>query len=169
TGLDIQVAEGVLQKPNVWDPLLEILWERGARHEQAFVEHLKSEGCSATVIEGIGIDDEAISRTRQAMIAGDEIIVQGAFRSDGWVGRTDILRKVNLANGSDGWAYEVIDTKLARETKGASVLQLCLYADLVAIIQGKRPPYSYIAVPHTDFVPQEYRMDDYAAYYRKVK
>ena len=34
TGLDIAVATGALKKPKVWDPLLEILWERGARHEQ---------------------------------------------------------------------------------------------------------------------------------------
>jgi uncharacterized protein len=59
------------------------------------------------------------------------------------------------------WSYEVIDTKLARETKGGTVLQLCLYADLVAPIQGTRPEFSYVVAPWSDFVPQAYRMDDY--------
>src|SRR6266404_2681834 len=86
TGLDIAVATGTLEKPKVWDPLLQLLWERGARHEQAFVDHLKSQRFSVTVIEGIGIDDEAVARTREAMAAGDPIIVQGAFRLNGWVG-----------------------------------------------------------------------------------
>ena len=33
TGLDIAVATGALEKPKVWDSLLQLLWERGARHE----------------------------------------------------------------------------------------------------------------------------------------
>ncbi len=132
TGLDIAVATGTLAKPKVWDPLLQLLWERGARHEQAFVDHLKSRGFSVTVIDGIGVDDIAVSRTRDAMIAGDEVIVQGAFRRNAWVGRTDILRRIETPSDLGAWSYEVIDTKLARETKGGTVLQLCLYADLVA-------------------------------------
>lgn len=169
TGLDIAVATGALEKPKVWDPLLQLLWERGARHEQAFVDHLKSQGFSVKVIAGIGIDDEAVSRTRDAMASGDEIIVQGAFRLSGWVGRTDILRRVETASGLGAWSYEIIDTKLARETKGGTVLQLCLYADLVSSVQGARPTFSYVVAPWSDFVPQIYRMDDYLAYYRRVR
>src|SRR3977135_573365 len=75
TGLDIAVATGALEKPKVWDPLLQLLWERGARHEQAFVDHRKSQGCNVTMIDGIGVDDEAVARTRDPMLAGDEIIV----------------------------------------------------------------------------------------------
>src|ERR1022692_988047 len=169
TGLDIAVATGALGKPKVWDPLLAILWERGARHEQAFVEHLKSQGLSVTVIDGVGIDAEAVARTRAAMIAGEEVIVQGAFRADGWVGRTDVLRRVDTASDLGNWSYEVIDTKLARETKGGTVLQLCLYADLVTSFQGKLPVFSYVVAPWSDFVPQINRMDDYVAYYGRVR
>jgi predicted RecB family nuclease len=169
TGLDIAVATGALEKPKVWDPLLQLLWERGARHEQAFVDHLKSKGFSVTVIDGIGVDDEAVARTREAMASGDAIIVQGAFRLSGWVGRTDILTRVEVPSDLGAWSYEVIDTKLARETKGGTVLQLCLYADMVASVQGTRPAFSYVVAPWSDFVPQAYRMDDYLAYYRRVQ
>ena len=51
TGLDIEVAHGALPKPAFWDPLLQILWERGARHEQGFVDHLKEQGFDVTVID----------------------------------------------------------------------------------------------------------------------
>ena len=169
TDLDVAVAMGTLAKPKVWDPLLEVLWERGARHEQGFVEHLKSQGFSVALIAGIGVDDESVSLTRDAMHAGVEIIVQGAFRSDGWVGRTDILRRVESKSALGAWSYEVIDTKLARETKGATVLQLCLYAALVESVQGLSPANSYVVAPWSDYEPQPYRMDDYAAFYRRVK
>src|SRR5688500_6884536 len=79
TTLDLEVATGARKKPRVWDPLLEVLWERGARHEQGFVEHLKSSGLQVTLIDGVGVDDGAVASTCAAMRAGDEIIVQGAF------------------------------------------------------------------------------------------
>ena len=46
--LDRAVAEGALAKPKVWDLLLDILRERGAVHEQNYVEHLKKEGLMRT-------------------------------------------------------------------------------------------------------------------------
>lgn len=169
TGLDIEVARGTLPKPAVWDPLLQILWERGARHEQGYVEHLKAQGCDVTVIDGVGVDDDAVAQTRTAMIESHPIIVQGAFRLNGWVGRTDILRRIDTPSDIGAWSYEVIDTKLARETKGGTVLQLCLYAELVASVQGLMPEHSYVVAPWSDYEPQSFRMDDYAAYYRRVR
>ena len=40
TALDIEVANGRLDKPKFWDPFQEILQERGRRHEEGFIEHL---------------------------------------------------------------------------------------------------------------------------------
>ena len=37
TALDRAVAEGARAKPKIWDPLLEILRERGSIHEQTYV------------------------------------------------------------------------------------------------------------------------------------
>lgn len=169
TGLDIEVARGTLPKPASWDPLLQILWERGARHEQGYVEHLRAQGFDVTVIDGVGVDDEAVNQTRTAMTEGKPIIVQGAFRLNTWVGRTDILRRIDTASNLGAWSYEVIDTKLARETKGGTVLQLCLYSELVSSVQGLTPEYSYVVAPWSDYEPQIFRMDDYAAYYRQVR
>ena len=169
TSLDLAVALGNLDKPAVWDPLLEILWERGERHEQGYVEHLQSQGLAITVIEGVGVDDVAIGNTRQAMKRGDPIIVQGAFRFNGWVGRTDVLKRIDTQSDLGAWSYEVVDTKLARETKGGTVLQLCLYADLLASVQGLRPEFGYVVAPWSNYEPLRYRMDDYAAYFRRIR
>ena len=51
TNLDLAVAKGVLAKPFIWDPVLEVLAERGALHEQGYVEHLKANGLSVTAID----------------------------------------------------------------------------------------------------------------------
>ena len=72
TDLDIAVANGIIEKPKIWDPLLEILWERGARHEQGYVEHLRKSGHECTFIDGVDVDQAAVSQTIDAMRAGSD-------------------------------------------------------------------------------------------------
>jgi predicted RecB family nuclease len=67
------------------------------------------------------------------------------------------------------WSYEVVDSKLARETKGSTVLQVCLYSELVAAVQKRVPEFAYVVTPGSDFQPEAFRIADYAAYYRRVK
>lgn len=170
TNLEVEVANGVLAKPKIWDPLLEILWERGAAHERSFVEHLKSRGYEVTEIETTpGISAAQAEQTLTAMRRGAQIVVQGAFIGDAWSGRTDILRRVDVPSTLGKWSYEVIDTKLARETKGGTVLQLCLYSDLLHQSQGLLPEYMYVVTPGSEFEPKRYRTSAFSAYYRSVK
>jgi predicted RecB family nuclease len=103
------------------------------------------------------------------MKQGVPVIVQPALADGGWLGRADILRRVEKPSAIGAWSYEPIDTKLARETRAGSVLQLCLYADLLTTMQGCAPDYMYVVVPWSDFEPQHYRYADYAAYFRQVK
>jgi predicted RecB family nuclease len=169
TGLDLAVVNGQLAKPQIWDPLIEVLAERGALHEQAYVDYLKAAGHQVTVIDGTGVDAKSVSQTSDLMKAGAEIIAQGALEANGWNGRADILRRIDVPSQFGAWSYEVVDTKLARETKGGTVLQLCLYSDLLSSAQGSRPEFAYVVTPWSDFQPQQFRLLDYAAYYRRVK
>ena len=169
SGLDCAVAEGALAKPKVWDPLLQILWERGSIHEQNYVTHLEQAGLDVVRIDGVDITDDAVKDTLAAMKLGTAIIVQGALSYNGWSGRADILRRVKKPSAIGDWSYEVIDTKLARETKAGTVLQLCLYSDLLTAAQGTAPEYMHVVAPWSDFEPQQYRFTDYAAYFRKVQ
>src|SRR5271169_2263747 len=73
--LDRAVAEGALPKPKVWDPLLQILAERGAAHEQSYVEHLTKPGLDVVRIDGIDVTTTAVAETRAAMQRGVPIIV----------------------------------------------------------------------------------------------
>jgi uncharacterized protein len=169
TSLDLAVANGVVAKPFVRDPVLEVLAERGALHEQGYVEHLKASGLSVTAIGGVGVDSIVVAQTLEAMKAGAPIIVQGAIQVAHWTGRPDILRRVEKPSHLGSWSYEVLDTKLARETKGSTVLQICLYSELVAVAQKRVPEFAYIVKPGSNFQPEEFRIADYAAYYRRVK
>jgi uncharacterized protein len=167
--LDRAVAEGALAKPKVWDPLLQILSERGAIHEQSYVEHLTKAGVDVVRVDGVEVTNEAVAGTLAAMQRGVPVIVQAASSHQGWNGRADILRRVEVPSALGSWSYEVIDTKLARETKAGTILQLCLYSDLLAEMQSLPPEYMYVVAPWSAFEPQQYRFADYAAYFRKAK
>lgn len=169
TALDRAVADGVLSKPKVWDPLLQILSERGAAHEQSYVEHLTGAGLDVVRIDGIDVTATAVAETHSAMRRGVPVIVQAALTHQGWNGRADILRRVEAPSGLGIWSYEPIDTKLARETKAGAILQLCVYADLLSDMQGLPPEYMYVVAPWSEFQPQQFRFADYAAYFRKAK
>ena len=168
TTLDVEVASGLRSKPDYYDPLLEILRKRGDQHEQDYIQHLQSSGYEIIIIEGHDITDRAVDDTIEAMRAGKDIIAQGALRHGRWRGRADILKRVESPSDYGDWSYEVIDTKLARETKGGTILQLALYADLLANTQGTPPENVYVVAPWSDYEPQIFRFADYSAYFRHV-
>lgn len=66
TALDLAVATGSLKKPDHYDPLLDILQQRGRRHEQAYLDHLKKAGHSITIIKDIDITEGAVQTTLNA-------------------------------------------------------------------------------------------------------
>ena len=153
----------------VWDPMLEILSERGSAHEEAYVQHLILAGWDVAQIDKLGPFAEAEDQTLAAMQSGASVIVQGALSHDGWSGRPDVLRRVEAPSALGSWSYEAMDTKLSRETKAGTILQLCLYSDLLREAQGVAPEFMYVVPPWTDFKPQQYRFADFAAYFRKAK
>jgi predicted RecB family nuclease len=159
-----------LAKPKIWDdPFLEIVKERGSAHERDYVGHLTKSGLELVRIDGFDVTGDAVAETLAAMHRGLPIIVQAALSYDCWNGRVDILRRVEVPSAVGDWSYEPIDTKLARETKAGTILQLCPYSDLLTDAQGFAPEHMYVVAPWSEFKPQRYRFADYAAYYRKVK
>jgi hypothetical protein len=78
TQLDLAVATGKLGPPKVWDPLLQLLWERALAHERSYVEYLEQQGLQVARIEGVGIEEKQLKDTADAMRAGVPIIVQAS-------------------------------------------------------------------------------------------
>jgi hypothetical protein len=119
TELDLAVAKGALAKPRVWDPLLDVARERGLRHEQDYVDHLRTLGLEVETLAGMEFS-QAVAAAAEAMSLGRQVIVQGAFLADNWAGRVDVLLRVETPSSLGDWSYEVVDTKLSRETKGGT-------------------------------------------------
>ncbi|MGH8625756.1 MAG: TM0106 family RecB-like putative nuclease [Gammaproteobacteria bacterium] len=103
------------------------------------------------------------------MKTGADIIIQPVLRGGRWFGRPDILRRVASANAFGMRSYEVVDTKLAQETRGGTVLQLALYSELLGIVQGRMPEFFHVVTPHPTRPIQSFRVQDFAAYFRFVR
>ena len=84
--LDRAVANDALSKPKVWDPLLQILSERGAAHERDYIEHLTTAGLDVVRIDGVEVTHEAVAETRATMQRGVPVIAQAALAHQGWNG-----------------------------------------------------------------------------------
>src|SRR5437870_4828539 len=169
TSLDLLAARGEIKRPYRNDPGLEVLVERGLRHETAYLNHLQQLGLQILARESDPSDAGRVQRTVDAMRSGVGAIAQADLNGGRWGGRADVLLKVNKPSGLGDWSYEVVDTKLARETRGGTVLQLCLYSELVAEIQGRFPEHAHVVTPGRNFEPESFRLDDFLAYYRFVK
>ena len=80
-----------------------------------------------------------------------------------------MLKRVPTASELGSWSYEVIDTKLAAETRAGTILQLALYTELLTAAQGHRPEHFYVVTPEGNLNVTAYRVLDYLAYYRLVR
>lgn len=163
------MARGLVSAPKIWDPALAALWKRGKLHEARYIDHLAGQGLDIVAIGGVDVTSDAVAETEAALKAGAQVVVQGALQSGNWGGRADVLLRTPASSDLGEWSYEVIDTKLARETKGATVLQISLYSDLLGQLQGRAPELMHVVPPFADFSPESYRVADYAAYYRVVR
>jgi predicted RecB family nuclease len=175
TALEIGEARGAWRRAYWTDPLLQALVARGLQHERSYVAALRAAGKDVLDLGGIGSRDEALAATRAAMRNGADVIVQAAVGDDRgrWFGRPDVLLRVATPSALGEWSYEVADTKLALETRAGTILQLGLYCDLLAAFQHLTPAHFYIVTPD-NAVPgsgavRTYRVNDYAAYFRRVR
>ncbi|HWA58583.1 MAG TPA: TM0106 family RecB-like putative nuclease, partial [Gemmatimonadales bacterium] len=67
------------------------------------------------------------------------------------------------------WSYEVADTKLSREAKAGALLQVLLYADMLASLQGAEPEQVHLVLGGPEPRPAAFRVRHYAAYFRSVR
>src|SRR5438132_8538678 len=87
TSLDLKAARGGIERIYRNDPSIEVLEERGRRHEAAYLAHLQQQG-QDLLVEGGGLE-----RTRDAMRSGAGVIAQADLQNGRWRGRADIVLK----------------------------------------------------------------------------
>jgi uncharacterized protein len=103
------------------------------------------------------------------MKQGVDVIVQARLENNQWMGLADILIKVPGTSKFGSWSYEIQDTKLAQDTRTGTILQLCLYTDLLTMLQQAVPEKMYVVKPGDNFPTEEYFYADFQAYYRLSK
>ncbi|HEX6813264.1 MAG TPA: TM0106 family RecB-like putative nuclease [Planctomycetota bacterium] len=152
-------GEQILRVP---DPRLDALIERGRRFEAEYVASLAREGGR---VQELG-PNASVADTLAAMRGGAEVIVQAPLSAPGFVGRADVMLRVDLGSQLGAWSYEAVDTKLARETKAGALLQLLTYGEMLATMQGLLPERFHVRTP---LRMETHRTAEFAAYHRLVR
>lgn len=170
TMLNLLLVKREIGAPSWDNPRLRVLQQRGLEHEKAYIASLRGNGVSIADFSGEG-EEHAATSTYDAMRRGDQVIVQAVLGSKNWRGRADVLLRIDNGRPSrfGNWSYEAADCKLARETKAETILQLCVYSELIAELQGLEPEFFHVIRPEVGFAPESYRLTAYGAYYRVVK
>lgn len=173
TTLDVGRIEGRWERPpQRLDPEVVLLQERGDAHERAYLERLRAEGRTIHEIARADLrspDDlrAAEAETLDAMRRGVDVIYQATFFDGRWRGHADFLLRTDGPSDLGAWHYEVADTKLARSVKGAALLQVCVYSERLAALQGRVPEQIHVVTG--DAVTHTLRLADFAAFYRSAK
>jgi predicted RecB family nuclease len=160
TALGLAVARGEREAPTWVDPVVRVLRERGLEHEHSYVEELRAQGLTITDLSGAITAEHAVTRSMEEIRAGVDVILQPALRNSRWFGRPDVLRRNGTPSALGAWSYEVFDTKLAKETRGGTILQLGLYSELLSETQGMTPEHFHVVTPDSTVPVRTYRVDD---------
>ena len=166
TVLDIQYMNGDGPQPREASEDAALLQKHGDLHEAQYLEELKRSGKSVIEIQAAPLR-EASRHTAEILAQGADIVFQGAFLRGNWGGWSDFLVKVDKPSNLGDFSYEVIDTKLKRRPDPKHVLQLVLYSDLLAEIQGVAPEHAYLQLG--DGSRATLRLEDYRYYARDVR
>ncbi len=167
--LDRAQEAGQIKRPYFDDPGLDLLRELGARHERAYFRYLAdTRGLEIAAIPPDVPWAEAVAQTLDALHRGAAIIYQAAFQNGPWHGQPDFLVQVPKPSALGAWSYEPLETKLARSTKAGAIIQLCFYANLLGQVQELQPEWMHVVLG-SGLNPEAYPVEQYAAYFRKIK
>src|SRR5690349_21401963 len=120
-------------------PTLEFLAACGIGHEEAYLRSLKAEGRHVAQIPDGPDLRQRVQATLDALRAGADVVYQAALMDGAWHGFADFLVRTETPSALGSWSYEAADTKLASSVSPRHVVQLSVYSDLLAKVQGLEP------------------------------
>uniref|UniRef100_UPI00201AB66F TM0106 family RecB-like putative nuclease n=1 Tax=Modestobacter marinus TaxID=477641 RepID=UPI00201AB66F len=173
TRLSVEVARGARSRPPAVDPMTELVAAHGMAHEERHVQRLRDRGLSVVEVTAPSGKDAAglhpdQAETLAAMRAGADVVYQATFFDGTWRGHADfLLKRTDRVSDLGPWAYDVADTKLARRIKVPALLQMALYGDLLAALQGVPP--ELLTVVTGDQQELVFRYSDAEAYTRAAR
>lgn len=164
TELDRSDTLDEIEAPDFYDPALELLKQKGHEHEKAYEQSLVDQKFSI-----YRLTEHSNEATLRAMKEGHDYILQAGLYNGRWNGRADFLKRVDGASDLGDYHYEIEDTKLATETKAGTVLQLCLYSEMLGKLQGRDPENMWVVKPGEDFPTDKFRYPEFQSYYQLIK
>src|SRR3954451_3789510 len=167
TGLDLRYARGEPLVPADDTEDAKILQKQGEHHESRYLSKLKGEGRSVVEFGRDAGLAAAAQVTRAALSQGSDVLFQGAFFGAPWGGWSDFLIRVENPSALGAFSYEVVDTKLKRKPDPKHILQLVLYSDLLAQVQGCEPEHAHIELGNGERF--SFRLNEYSAYARHAR
>ncbi|WP_308123496.1 TM0106 family RecB-like putative nuclease [Modestobacter marinus] len=173
TRLSMEVARGLRDRPPAADPMTELVATHGIAHEERHVQRLRDRGLTVVAIDppdGKGAVPlrRAQDATLAAMRTGADVVYQATFFDGTWRGHADfLLKRTDRSSALGPWAYDVADTKLARRIKVPALLQMALYGDLLARLQGVPPDLLMVVTGNQQELV--FRYSDAEAYARTAR
>lgn len=124
--------------------LAKLLQRRGNAHEAKYLASLKTAGRDVIEIPVSRDLAHDAKVTADALASGADVVYQGAFVSGKWGGRADFLERVKRRSELGDFSYEVTETKLSRRPYARHALQLAVYSDMLAEVQGLAPEWAHV-------------------------
>jgi len=166
THLDIVNMDTPLPKAADSDEMV-LIQDKGFEHEGRYLEHLRELHGDVVDLKTDWTDAQAFANTCAALHSGTQVLFQATFLSAPWVGHTDFLIRVETPSKLGAFSYEVVDTKLSRTSRAKFLMQLCLYSEMLAEVQGILPRHMYVVLG--DGRKETFIVADYLRYYRQLK
>ncbi len=121
---------------------------------------------SRPMVEVVSDDqDDAAMKTLAFMEAGEQTIYRPVLQHGHWIARPDVLERVEGTSTFGEYYYVACDIKRSKRLKDEYCFQGCFYAELLRIVQGKKPVQGYV-MHSGDGTVEGYMLDDYATRYQ---
>lgn len=146
---------------------MKLIQGKGFEHEARYLRSLQDAQTVTDLSKAGGSDEAAFAATTAALRRGDAVVFQATLQGEPWVGHADFLIRVDEPSLLGEFSYEVVDTKLARSSRGKFLVQLLLYSEMLGNVQGRIPKRMHIVLG--DGRQQTFAVDDYLRYYRRLK
>jgi uncharacterized protein len=166
TVLDIQRFSQEIE-PDAPSDSDRLIQQKGIDHERGHLQALREQGKQVAEIPFHRTFADRIALTAEALQSGADVIYQAVLYNDLWSGNADFLIKTPTPSALGDFSYEVTDTKLARNPEVPHLIQLCVYSDLLAGVQGIAPKSMHLALG--DNRRESYRVQDFVAYVRHTQ
>lgn len=151
------------------DPESQLVMQKGVHHEQRFLEQLQAHGADVVTVPYVEHHSppQRADESLAVLQRGHQYVYQPFLFNGTFHGYADFLRRVERPSRLGAFSYEPIDTKLGLVEKSSYLVQLLLYAELLAELQGSLPQQIHVVVGNMEL--KSFTVAEYLEYYRLLK